>query len=187
MNYSEDIYRQRFTAAHEAAHGILDRDQEVVVTFASESTRDRNVEVRANNFASHYILPPSVVQAIPVTEWNSEQIVNWASRLKVSTSALAIALKEVGRIDTEMTSRLRRTYVPADLKVDPELSSLEGRTLERKRELLKRGLSTFYVGLCFEALSRGNISSGRAAEMLLVNDFELGEIAGLFGRKVQFE
>jgi IrrE N-terminal-like domain len=39
VNYDEDIYRQRFTAAHEAAHGILDRDQDVVVSFGSLNTR----------------------------------------------------------------------------------------------------------------------------------------------------
>lgn len=37
VNYDEDIYRQRFTAAHEAAHGILDRDQDVVVSFGATS------------------------------------------------------------------------------------------------------------------------------------------------------
>lgn len=187
VNYDEDIYRQRFTAAHEAAHGILDRDQEFVVSFASESTRDRNVEIRANTFASRYILPQSLVSAIPVSDWSGADAANWASRLKVSTSAFAIALKEAGKIDAETANRLRKTRVPASVKVDPELSGLKGRTFERKSELLKRGLSTFYVDLCFQALSRDLISAGRAAEMMLVNDFELGEIAALFGRGVQSE
>ena len=35
VNYSEDVYRQRFTAAHEMAHAIFDSDQEVVVSFRS--------------------------------------------------------------------------------------------------------------------------------------------------------
>lgn len=187
VNYDEDIYRQRFTAAHEAAHGILDRDQEFVVSFASESTRDLKVEIRANTFASRYLLPQSVVEGISVADWSGAEAVQWASRLKVSTWALAIALKEAGQIDTETANRLRRTRVPTDLKVDPELSHFEGRSLERKRELLKRGLSTFYVDLCFQALSKGIISAGRAAEMMLVNDFELDEIAGLFRWKVQSE
>lgn len=187
VNYDEDIYRQRFTGAHEAAHGIIDRDQEFVVSFASESTRDQKVEIRANTFASRYILPQSLVEGIPVTEWSGADAVLWASRLKVSTWALAIALKEAGRIDAETAKLLRTTRVPAELKVDPELSGLEGRSLERKRELLTKGLSTFYVNLCFEALSAGMISAGRTAEMMLVDDFELGEIASLFGRRVQSE
>jgi Zn-dependent peptidase ImmA (M78 family)/transcriptional regulator with XRE-family HTH domain len=187
VNYNEDIYRQRFTAAHEAAHGIIDRDQEVVVSFASESTRDQKVEIRANTFASRYVLPPSVVEGIPVTAWSGAEAVQWASRLKVSTSALAIALKEAKQIDAETANLLRSSRVPANLKVDPELNRLEGRSLERKRELLERGLSTFYVDLCFQALSKDIISAGRAAEMMLVNDFELGDLATLFGRRVQSE
>ncbi len=187
VNYDEDIYRQRFTACHEAGHGIIDRDQDVVVSFASESTRDHKVEVRANTFASRYILPPSVIEGIPVTDWSGQEAVHWAARLKVSTWALAIALKEAGRIDGDTVNLMRRSRVPADQKIDPEFSGLEGKSLERKQDLLKRGLSTFYVDLCFEGLSRGIISEGRAAEMMLVNDFELGEIASLFGRRVQSE
>jgi Zn-dependent peptidase ImmA (M78 family) len=187
VNYDEDIYRQRFTAAHEAAHGILDRDQEFVVSFASESTRDQKIEIRANTFASRYLLPQSVITNIPVSAWTGAEVVEWASRLKVSTSALAIALKEAGQIDAETASRLRKIRVPAHLKADPELSGLDGRSLERKRELLERGLSTFYVDICFQALSEDLISAGRAAEMMLVDDFELGEIATLFGRRVRSE
>jgi hypothetical protein len=66
VNYDEDVYRQRFTASHEAAHGVLDLDQDVVVSFATPSTRDHLVEVRANTFAARYVLPPSVVHGIPV-------------------------------------------------------------------------------------------------------------------------
>lgn len=187
VNYDEDIYRQRFTASHEAGHGIIDRDQDVVVSFARESTRDHKVEIRANTFASRYILPPSVIEGISVTDWSGEEASRWASRLKVSTWALAIALKDAGRIDDEAMNLLRRTRVPVDQKVDPEFSGLEGKSLERKRELLKRGLSTFYVDLCFQALSRGIISAGRAAEMMMVDDFELREIAALFGARLQSE
>lgn len=187
VNYDEDIYRQRFTVAHEAAHGILDRDQEVVVSFASESTRDHKIEIRANTSASRYILLPTLVKEIPVTERSPTEALLWASKLKVSTSALAIASKEAGRINAGTANHLRKSSVPADQRIDPELGGLQGRGLERKRELLRRGLSTYYVGLCFQTLSKGSISAERAAEMLLVDDFELGEIAALFGRRVQSE
>src|SRR5690242_3067787 len=33
VNYSEDVYRQRFSAAHEVAHAILDVDQEATVSL----------------------------------------------------------------------------------------------------------------------------------------------------------
>ena len=55
VNYSEDIYRQRFTAAHEAAHALLDQDEEVIVSFAGTNNDFR--EIRANSFASRYLMP----------------------------------------------------------------------------------------------------------------------------------
>ena len=33
VNYSEDIYRQRFTVAHEVAHSILDTEADFIVSF----------------------------------------------------------------------------------------------------------------------------------------------------------
>ncbi len=182
VNYSEDVYRQRFTADHEGAHGILDRGEDVVVTFTKASARSQDVliETRANRFASQYLLPPSVVTAIPVDNWNEATIVHWASRFKVSTKALAIALRTASIIGDDAVTALSAMRVPASMKVDPELANLDARASERKRELLKRGLSTSYVSLCFEALSQGKISGGRAAEMMLIDDFELNEIASLF-------
>ena len=48
VNYSEDVYRQRFTAAHEVAHAILDDDQDVIVSFTSD--KGNLSEIRANVF-----------------------------------------------------------------------------------------------------------------------------------------
>lgn len=56
VNYSEDLFRQRFSAAHEAAHALLD-DDDVIVSFQEWSTLDLR-EVRANTFASRFLLPP---------------------------------------------------------------------------------------------------------------------------------
>lgn len=179
VNYSEDIYRQRFTAAHEAAHGILDRGDDVIVSF---SDRDRDmIEIRANRFASCYLLPPELVRQIPVREWDQDEAVRYAAKFKVSTAALAVALQELGVVKPETAKDLRNGRVPAEQKVDPELAELTGRSLDRKRDLLRRGLTHSYVNLCFNGLSQGIITTGRAAEMLLVEDIGLGEIGELFG------
>jgi Zn-dependent peptidase ImmA (M78 family) len=177
VNYSEDIYRQRFTAAHEAGHAILDRD-DFVVSFAR--TGYDLVEVRANTFASRYLLPPSFLRDIPVRNWSRETLVEWAAKLKVSATALAIGLKESAFITEDLYTRLSSVRVPAHQKSDPELQGLEARQIERKQILLERGLSTFYVSLCFDALSAGLITNARAAEMLLVSENDLHELASLF-------
>jgi Zn-dependent peptidase ImmA (M78 family) len=179
VNYCEDIYRQRFTAAHEGAHGILDRNNDVIVSF-EERTRDL-IEIRANTFSSRYLLPPGLIKQIPASVWNQAEIVRWASRFKVSTAALAIALREASLIDDQQAKHLRKIRVPAGEKVDPELANVTGAAALRKKELLRRGLSTFYVGLCLQAWNQGKVSAGRAAQMLLGDDFALGEIAKLFG------
>ena len=181
VNYSEDIYRQRFTAAHEGAHGILDRGDDVIVSF-NGATNDL-VEIRANTFSSRYLLPPELLEQIPVSVWNQAQIVRWASQFKVSTTALVFALKEGGVIDERLANELRQARVPAHEKGDPELANLAERPAMRKEELLSRGMSAFYVGLCFEAWNKGIVSTGRAAEMLLVDDFELWDIAELFNMR----
>ncbi len=51
VNYSEDIYRQRFSAAHEMAHAIFDSAQRASVSFEGPSGTDW-LEQRANRFAS---------------------------------------------------------------------------------------------------------------------------------------
>ena len=182
VNYSEDIYRQRFTAAHEGGHGIIDRGEDVIVSFKGQE--GEYIEIRANTFASRYLMPREFITQIPVQTWNQAEIVRWASQLKVSTHALAIALKEFGIIDDRAVVELRQARVPAYQKIDPELANLPEKVAARKESLLQRGLTNFYVDLCLEAWSRGVVSTGRAAEMLLVDDFELEEIGELFGVRV---
>src|SRR5690606_9952762 len=62
VNYDEDVYRQRFSVSHEAAHAIFDSSEGVVVTFEARSskyTKSDLKEIRANSFASHYLMPRS--------------------------------------------------------------------------------------------------------------------------------
>lgn len=185
VNYDEDIYRQRFTAAHEAAHGILDAADDVIVSFSRAYKKEDLIEIRANHFAARYLLPPSVVSSIPVSSWNREAVLEWASHFKVSTRALTIALQDAGQINEQTATSLSKVSVPAALKVDPELTSLSAIASARKRELFQRGLSSSYVALCFEAFDRGLISGGRTAEMLLVDQLELTDLASLYGISLQ--
>ncbi len=181
VNYSEDIYRQRFTAAHEAAHAMLDKE-EFVVSF--ESARGDLTEIRANTFASRYLLPPEILKKIPAQRWSGAEISLWANKLKVSTTALAIGLKESSLIDEDTYKELVKVRVRADLKTDPELEALTGKPLARKRVLLQKGLSFAFVSLCFDALSEGIITNAKAAEMLLIAEDELPDLASLFHVKL---
>jgi Zn-dependent peptidase ImmA (M78 family) len=186
INYSEDVYRQRFTAAHETAHSIFDDEEDFVVSFKKWDRKDL-VEVRANTFASRYLMPPKFLKGMPKPSmWDEEKATTWANKLKVSTEALANALSDLHLIDSQTAETIRRSRVPKDTKRDPELpDSLSPLQRERKQTLLERGLSTHYVNRCFEAYHRGIISAGRMAEMLLVNETEVYEIAALFGEAIE--
>jgi Zn-dependent peptidase ImmA (M78 family) len=187
INYSEDVYRQRFTAAHEAAHSILDDDQEVIVSFKKTDVTDYR-EVGANNFASHYLMPPDFLMAIPDARvWSQDKITEWASKLKVSVEALVYALRNQNLIPPERENELKASRVPRDAKEDPELPrDLPPLSRERKLILLKKGLSNRYVRLCFEAYHKQVVSFGRLAEMLLTDERQLTDLMDLYKETIKY-
>ncbi len=182
INYNEDIYRQRFTAGHEAAHAILNDDEEgVIVSFKNNEETDYR-EVGANYFASHYLMPPEFLKQIPEPHvWNQDKALLWSNKLKVSTEALANALKNINLIDYETSKLIKSVRVQRDLKTDPELpNTLSPTSKIRKKHLMEQGLSTFYVNLCFRAYREKIITSARMCEMFLVEQNELSDIADLY-------
>ena len=77
---------------------------------------------------------------------------------------------------------LQNCKLVSTLKRDPELSSnMSDAGQERRTQLIERGLSQHYVTLCFRAYHDSIISTGRLAEMLLVTETELPDVAGLYG------
>jgi Zn-dependent peptidase ImmA (M78 family) len=186
VNYDEDIYRQRFSVSHEAAHAIFDSSETVVVTYRKENARyseDKLKETRANRFASCYLMPPD--QLPRVAQWTPEQATTWAQQLRVSTFALSIALHEAKFVDDVTAEMIRSVKLPSTEKIDPEApATLSDKQREQRLKLLERGLSDYYVGLCFEALHQGLISVGRLGEALLADHAETREISILFGRPI---
>lgn len=182
INYDQDLYRQRFSAAHEACHALLDAGEEVMVSLKGGNT---NLEVRANYFASYLLIPPEILAAIP-SNWSDVEVARWANELQVSTQALAIALVRDRMITPEQKALLKKVKVPREIKRDPELPKDLGHLAhDRKKHFLEKGLSSQYVGLCFDAYDEGHVSAARVAEMLLTDIAELRDLAALFGRKMK--
>lgn len=183
VNHSEDIYRQRFSAAHEMAHAVFDSAQGPSVSFEGANGSDM-LELRANRFASCFLMPPAFLAQLPApAQWTDVDTLRWANDLRVSCIALAVALKEAKLIDTAVYNRIRSLRVPREAKIDPELpENLNDTQRKRKALLLELGLSDYYVGLCFEGFSAGVISIGRLAEALLCSHGELAGLANLYGR-----
>jgi len=183
VNYNEDVFRQRFTAAHEAAHALFDADEGFVVSFTNWAHDDLK-EIRANAFAGAFLVSPELVDELPSGPWSEERFVDLAKQLQVNAPVLAIALKTGGKISSEEFASYKQLRIKSSLKLDPELrGGLTETSMSRKSRLLEQGLSTSYVNLCIEAFQREVISRGRMAEMLLVNLEGLGELFQSFGVK----
>lgn len=185
INYNEDVYRQRFTIAHEAAHAILDRDEDFVVSFAQSKELP---EIRANAFAGRFLLPHELFANLHAPNPSDSQFIDWANKLKVNPETLSIALSDAKLIDDNAQQHYRQLKIPRDQKVDPELpSSLAPGVRARKEALLERGLSDYYVRLCIEGYSEGVVSAGRLTEMLLASrENECEQILDLFGEKLSY-
>lgn len=187
VNYDEDLYRQRFSASHEVAHAIFDSSEAVMVTFRRGSSKyDANDlrETRANRFASCYLMPPD--QLPRVAQWTTDRAIEWAQQLRVSTTALSIALREAGIIDETVAATIRSVRVLMTEKIDPEApATLTDKQKARRIALLERGFSDYFVGLCFDAHQQSKISAGRLSEALLADHVELREISALYGRSLQ--
>lgn len=188
VNYDDDIYRQRFSVGHESAHAIFDSTEAVVVSYRRGSSRYREddlKEIRANRFSSCYLMPPD--QLPRVANWTTEQALYWAQKMRVSTAALAIALREAGVVDESTARTIRSVRVPTVEKIDPEApESLTDMQRARRIALLERGMSDHYVSLAFEAHHEGIISAGRLGEALLADHAETREISVLFSRSIKY-
>ncbi len=189
VNYDEDVFRQRFTVAHEAAHAIFDHTEQVVVSFAGGSDGPDLKEVRANTFASRLLVPPELVSSLPNQVWSSdERVLDIAKRLMVNPVVLAYSLGESRSIDAIRVAEIRSLKIPSQDKRDPELPEESASlTYTRKRDLLERGLSHSYVNLCYDCYRAGLISARRLAEAFLADEQGLDEILGLFNLRLEYE
>lgn len=184
VNSSEDMYRQRFSAAHELAHALFDAG--IVARVSLRSDRADPLERHANAFASEYLMPSQLLRKLPnLSASSDDEVRRWANHFKVSCDALGVAARRARIADSEQSRRIRGLRVAAADKVDPEIpASLSESQRRQKSALLDLGLSDYYVALCFDAHRNGLISAGRLAEALLLSHGELQEVAALYGRSL---
>ena len=185
VNYNEDVYRQRFTAAHEAAHAILDHEGRLV-SFERKHTDLRSPCQYFCRSLPHAARFYNVFQNHGVGTGQRPPL---GAGARVNTEALAIALVEARLIDQSTAEEhIKAVRVPRDIKEDPELpTELAPRSRVRMETLLQRGLSSYYMRLCFEAYREGLVSAARVAEMLLLDgDAELRALAALYGEALHY-
>jgi Zn-dependent peptidase ImmA (M78 family) len=188
VNLAEGMARQRFSAAHEWAHGLLDQ-KAIELSMVGEWNSNELVEIRANTFASHFLIPVELLAAGDINRWlNPMEVSSWAERLRVSVPALLSALTAARFLTNEQREQLRGTIRRPPDPPDPELEGhLTDQQRARKQTLLEQGLSQHYVKLCFDAYVQELISRGLLAEMLLTTPAGTHEVAALFGRGMRRE
>lgn len=103
--------RQRFTLAHELGHLLAGDDEGVHLDkdIYDRAQAKEPSEVRANNFASAFLMPADVLRAAVGTSGLSENgFAALACDLKVTPSALAIRLQQLRLIDKSTCDRFRK-------------------------------------------------------------------------------
>lgn len=187
VNYGEDQYRQRFTVCHEVAHALLDVTEHGS-TISLESERGDLREVRANSFASAFLLPPSATEGISLSSMSADYFVELCSRVMVNARTLLIALKDRKHATDSDIERLWDVRVPRSVKPDPELGpDLTEMSRERRQMLLERGLSYPYLRLCMEGYRSHKVSFERLSEILLMDMTETTRVMNRFGEAVTLD
>lgn len=158
----------------EAAHGVFDLNNHegMFVSFENIEVKDKYIEIRANHFASRFLMPREFINMIPnCREWDNERILKWSNDIKVNPEALSITLKDADLINYSQYKTFKALKIPRVQKNDAELpSSLSEKARVKKLSLLQKGISDYYVKLCFDAYMQDIVSLPRIAEMLLIDE-----------------
>jgi Zn-dependent peptidase ImmA (M78 family) len=175
VNYVDDLYRQLFSAAHEYAHVLLDRgeleSQRCIVSYYS---RKELIEIRANAFAGEFLLPIGAMRRFETSRQTTSQndlVLRVAREYKVNTGTVAIKMGELAWMDRakvqEFLGPSPPVRVPKTEKQDPEIpGTLTEKQVGRRLTAIKEGFSATYLEILRRALVSGEITWGRASELL---------------------
>jgi len=182
VNFNEDVFRQRFTVAHEVGHAIFDNEEgDIALSYVGKwNTKDLR-EIRADAFAASFLIPDELLLSIPDNKnWNGNKLIEWSIKAKVNTVSLLIALENMNLISKDQNIAMKQFKVPIDMKIDPEFVGISSEMIKRLGTLLEKGLTYKYINKCFTAYRDRKISTSRMLEMLLIANDEIYEINKLF-------
>ncbi len=171
VNFDENLYRQNFTLCHEVGHALMDGSSYNVSYQAQKDFR----EYRANAFASEFLMPQAIIKQISPSSLNPETIVRYATQFRVNVQAFLIALDNAGVITSDKRAEYDRMKlkVPRTEQDDYELEGLTDYLKESYKMMFDRGITPYYVRLCYEAYENGVITVDRMAEILDISLYEL--------------
>ncbi len=172
VNDREGTYPAKvFTMLHEYAHILLRKP-------GISDERPRNaIEKFCNHFAAALLMPRDALSRVltvrepfGISEWNDRQIAHAAGKLKVSQMALAIRLENVKLAATGFSQRF---------DFGPAMPSKRkgGKPVSQAMKLV-RELGSHYTNRVLSALSRREIDTKTAAQMLNSRSSHFSEIRG---------
>lgn len=172
INYSDDLYRQNFSMAHEYCHVLFDSDKEQSITYFNREMD--YVEIRANNFASNFLLPDKGIESIN-TDISYEELIkiilDICNHYNVSSKVVIYRLKGK-RFSEKLIERLlkdERLIISKSDKIDPELAGASKNLHERLKKIIESGISLEFIELVRNAYQQNEISYGKMLECLQMN------------------
>jgi len=143
-------FRQRFTIAHELGHVLFSDDQGVHADpNVYVAARGDQSEVRANAFASAFLMPESRLRARVQPGFDDAAFGALALELKVSPSALAIRLERLNFIDAMASERWKSMSAAQAARASGDATIMARATAyatePRRPGLLARDLFAAYV------------------------------------------
>ena len=182
VNFEENLYRQNFTLCHEVGHALMDG---LDYNVSYQSQKDLR-EYRANAFASEFLMPQAVIKQIHPSTLSPENIVRYAAQFRVNVQAFLIALESAGVITSEERNEydMKRLKVPKNEQVDYELEGLTDHLRDSYKMMFERGITPYYVRLCYEAYEKGVITVDKMSEVLDTSLYELPFLLGTFRFKL---
>lgn len=190
VNYYDDMYRQFFSAAHEYAHVLFDRESisnaGCVVSY--RYSKNELIELRANRFAAHFLLPPAALERYDRPQ-NVDELLstirNVALDYRVNTETVVFRMLETGWI-TQRTAESFREKKPVKIKRkekrDPDVpDGLTEAQRNRREKAVQTGVSSRLLELLRVALVNGQITFARFAEILDLTVSEADDFAQAMG------
>lgn len=176
VNYLDDLYRQNFSAAHEYCHALFDSSQGQEVTYLKSSENKSQVEWRANSFAGNFLVPKQSLKLNYSPAKNYEAWISLirqiAERFQVNSQVIIIRLSELEWIENGLQKELfqdQRLVIKHNEKFDPETPpTLSSGIRDKLTQIIRQGLSWYFIELCTEAYRQGKITYHKLLDMLLL-------------------
>ena len=146
-NRADDVYRHRFTAAHELGHLVL---------HSNRPSGDPAVEREADQFAAEFLTPRLIIQELLPKRMDFRKLHQLSEQWGVSVKSLIYRCKELGKI-SEATAR--RAYI--------RLNQLASQELIQKRPIAQfPGENPALLRKAVELAAENNVSIPSLAQSL---------------------